>query len=47
MDEQIRNLAPGEFRVLEYQAPDFVGDWTQVDYGDPDAPRRLTFREQQ
>jgi hypothetical protein len=37
---------PGEFRILEYHVPDFVGDFRQMDYGDPQSERLALLREE-
>lgn len=37
---------PGEFRVVSYDVPDFSGDHTCHDYGDPHAPRIARLREE-
>ncbi|MGC9316924.1 MAG: transglutaminase-like domain-containing protein [Armatimonadota bacterium] len=37
---------PGEFDVISYDIRDFVGDWRQADYGDPDDERIAQLREE-
>ena len=37
---------PGEFRVVSYDVPDFSGDHTCHDYGDPHAPRIARLRDE-
>lgn len=37
---------PGEFCVLRCNMPSFVGDWRQMDYGDPQSPRMAQLREE-
>lgn len=39
-------LVPGEFDLISWEMPDFVGDWTQMDYGDPTDPRLVQLREE-
>lgn len=46
MDKEIIRKAPGEFRVLEYDIPEFEGEYTCVDYGDPQAPRLLELKQE-
>jgi hypothetical protein len=46
MDVQAKLQVPGEFRVIRYEVPDFVGDWRQIEYGDPNAPRIAQLREE-
>ena len=46
MDLETKLTLPGEFDVIAYDVPDFVGDWTQGDYGDPNAERIQTLREE-
>jgi len=46
MDLEAMRRTPGEFRVLEYEVPDFVGDCTGCDYGDPDAAHLRELRQE-
>ncbi len=39
MTQQDKLKVPGEFEVIAYDCPDFIGDYTQIDYGDPLSPR--------
>jgi len=44
LDTKLR--VPGEFDVITYRAPDFIGDYSQMDYGDPADPRVVQLREE-
>jgi hypothetical protein len=46
MDAQAKMSVPGEFRVIRYDAPDFVGDHRSMDYGDPLDSRMAELREE-
>ena len=37
---------PGDFEVIRCDLPAFVGDFAQMDYGDPQAPRTAQVREE-
>jgi hypothetical protein len=41
-----RRSIPGDFDVIRCDLPAFVGDFTQMDYGDPLAPRTVQVREE-
>ncbi len=41
-----RAEVPGEFRVIRYDLPAFVGDYRAMDYGDPNSERMATLREE-
>jgi len=36
-----RHSVPGDFEVIRCDLPAFAGDYTQMDYGDPLAPRTV------
>jgi hypothetical protein len=46
MEREAMQITPGEFRVLDYDVADFVGDWTRMEYGDPQAERLLQLRQE-
>ena len=46
MNEADKRKVPGEFDVISWEMPDFIGDWTRMDYGDPAAPRMAELREE-
>jgi hypothetical protein len=46
MDPNIIRKAPGEFRVLEYDVPEFTGDYAGMDYGDPRAERLVELKQE-
>ena len=41
-----RRAIPGDFDVIRCDLPAFIGDYRQMDYGDPRAPRTVQMREQ-
>jgi hypothetical protein len=41
-----RHSIPGDFEIVRCDLPAFVGDFTQLDYGDPLAPRTVQLREE-
>lgn len=41
-----KRLIPGDFEMIRGDLPAFVGDFTQLDYGDPLAPRTVELREE-
>jgi hypothetical protein len=41
-----RHSIPGDFEVIRSDLPAFVGDYRQMDYGDPLAPRTVQVREE-
>lgn len=41
-----RRAVPGDFEVIRCDLPSCVGDFTQMDYGDPLAPRTVQLREE-
>lgn len=41
-----RHDIPGDFDVIRCDLPPFVGDYAQMDYGDPLAPRTVQVREE-
>ena len=41
-----RHGIPGDFEIIRCDLPAFVGDFTQMDYGDPLAPRTVRVREE-
>ncbi len=41
-----KHSIPGDFDVIRCDLPAFVGDFSQLDYGDPRAPRTVQVREQ-
>ena len=41
-----RHTIPGDFEVIRCDLPALVGDYTQMDYGDPLAPRTVQLREE-
>jgi hypothetical protein len=45
MSDDRRDI-PGDFEVIRCDLPAFVGDFTQMDYGDPLAPRTVQLREE-
>ncbi len=44
-EDAMNQSCPGEFRVVGYEVRDFTGDYTCLDYGDPQAPRIARLRE--
>jgi len=46
VDVDAKLHVPGEFDVVSWEMPDFVGDFTQMDYGDPAASRLAELREE-
>jgi len=46
VSDDSRFRVPGEFDAIACDVSDFVGDWTQLDYGDPFAPRIAALREE-
>ena len=41
-----KHLIPGDFEVIRCDLPAFIGDWAQMEYGDPLAPRSVQLREE-
>jgi len=46
MDREAKLKLPGEFDVVAYDVPNIVGDWTQLDYGDPHSERIAQLRSE-
>ncbi len=46
MDREAKLKLPGEFDVIRYDIPDIVGDWTQLDHGDPHSERIAQLRSE-